>query len=129
MLTTLAGRATYGNTVGTIEINGVPDSLLKYPKLVGFVPQEDVMHRDCTVEEVFAFLILMNISHIRYSKFFLSSFVQNLLFSARTRLPAKMSFAEQRAFVDQVIQLLGLSELRNSVIGDEGKAQKEKYEC
>ncbi len=33
-------------------INGVEDSLLKYPKLVGFVPQEDIMHRDCTVEEV-----------------------------------------------------------------------------
>lgn len=113
MLTTLAGRATYGTTVGTIEINGAPDSLLKYPKLVGFVPQEDVMHRDCTVEEVF-FFISESLKHW-------SKATQNLLFSARTRLPAKMSFAEQRAFVDEVIELLGLSELRNSVIGDEGK--------
>ncbi len=51
-LTTLAGRASYGTQEGHIMINGVEDSLLKYPKLVGFVPQEDVMHRDCTVEEV-----------------------------------------------------------------------------
>ncbi len=44
-LTALAGRATYGSLVGRIEINGAEDSLLKYPKLVAFVPQEDVMHR------------------------------------------------------------------------------------
>src|SRR5689334_9125976 len=77
-LTTLAGRAQYGETVGEIQINGKKDSLLKYPKLVGFVPQEDVMHRDCTVEE-------------------------NLLFSAYTRLPASMSLAEKRKIVDSVI--------------------------
>lgn len=93
-LTTLAGRATYGKTIGKVEINGALDSLLKYPKLVGFVPQDDVMHRDCTVEE-------------------------NLLFSARTRLPSTLSCAEQRQFVEDTLELLGLSDLRHSVIGDE----------
>lgn len=51
-MSTLAGRASYGRTLGQITLNGTVDSLLKYPKLVGFVPQEDVMHRDCTVLEV-----------------------------------------------------------------------------
>ncbi len=51
-MSTLAGRASYGRTLGQIMLNGSADSLLKYPKLVGFVPQEDVMHRDCTVLEV-----------------------------------------------------------------------------
>lgn len=49
-------------------------------------------NRDCTVEE-------------------------NLLFSAQTRLPSQMSFAEQRAFVEDVMALIGLTELRDSVIG------------
>ncbi len=42
---------------------------------------------------------------------------ENLLFSAHTRLPSQMSFAEQRAFVEDVMALIGLTELRYSVIG------------
>lgn len=51
-LTTLAGRASYGTMEGKIYLNGKEDNLARYPKLVGFVPQEDVMHRNLTVEEV-----------------------------------------------------------------------------
>ena len=42
-LTTLAGKATYGRQTGVILINGNEVPLSKYSKLVGFVPQEDVM--------------------------------------------------------------------------------------
>jgi ABC-type multidrug transport system ATPase subunit len=50
-LTTLAGRAVYGTELGTVLINGKQGSLDTWKKLVGFVPQDDVMHRTLTVRE------------------------------------------------------------------------------
>jgi ABC-type multidrug transport system fused ATPase/permease subunit len=44
-MTTLAGRAYYGTTSGTILVNGEKTPLSRCKKLVGFVPQEDVMLR------------------------------------------------------------------------------------
>ncbi len=54
---------------GKVYLNGREDSILKYKKLVGFVPQEDTMLRELSVEEI-------------------------LWHSARTRLPSTMSTAE-----------------------------------
>ena len=42
-ITTLANRAYYGTTVGSIYINGVEEPLSKYNRRIGFVPQEDIM--------------------------------------------------------------------------------------
>lgn len=58
------------------------------------VPQDDIMMRDLTVEE-------------------------NIMFAAMTRLPSSWSSDRKLAFGDYVIELLGLSEIRNSPIGDE----------
>lgn len=73
------------------------------------------MHRDCTVEEVRLTSTLSNCITDPNPFFW-----QNLLFSARTRLPANMSFQQQREIVDDVINLLGLNELRHCPIGNEG---------
>merc|ERR1712185_544406 len=52
LMNTLAGRATYGKAFGTLLINGEPGSTVKqYSDLVGFVPQDDIMHTDLTVKE------------------------------------------------------------------------------
>lgn len=95
-LTTLAGKATYGELTGRVFINGAPGLLTDtaYRHLLGFVPQDDVMHRDLTVEE--------NVTH-----------------AAMTRLPASWSADKKLAFADYVLELLGLSEIRESPIGDE----------
>jgi ABC-type multidrug transport system fused ATPase/permease subunit len=93
-LSTLAGRATYGKTSGDILINGRRDSLTNYRKLVGFVPQEDVMMRELTVE-------------------------QNVRHAALCRLPLSMTPQDRDKKIEKVLKLLGLSEIRHSVIGDE----------
>ncbi|KJE90030.1 ABC transporter [Capsaspora owczarzaki ATCC 30864] len=93
-LTTLAGRATYGEELGLLEINGIPDSLKRYKHLVGFVPQEDTMLRMLTVYET-------------------------LYFSAMTRLPRHMSTQQKLGLIETVLEVLGLSEIRFSKIGDE----------
>jgi len=62
--------------------------------LVGFVPQEDTMYRDLTVRET-------------------------LRFNARLKADPRMTRAERRAFVNEVVDILGLKHVQHSVIGDE----------
>ena len=66
----------------------------KYQKLVGFVPQEDVMLRELTVRD-------------------------NIQFSARYRLPARLSKEQIERKVDACINELGIPHVQHSVIGDE----------
>lgn len=117
-MTTLAGRALYGDEVGKVFLNGKIDSLKRYKKLVGFVPQEDIMHRNMTVEEVFFFKF----------RNFLNEFTgKTLKFSAYTRLPREMSSTQKQKVVEDVLDMLGLQEIRYSQIGDEGNG--EKHHC
>lgn len=93
-LNVISGRIKH--TTGNIFLNGVKGDISKYDKLVGFVPQEDVMLRVLTVREI--------LDH-----------------SARMRLPSSMSFKQKKEVVDNVIEVLGLSHIQNSVIGDEAR--------
>lgn len=49
-LTTLAGKAYYGAQTGKILINGQESKIQHFRKLLGFVPQEDIMLRTLTVK-------------------------------------------------------------------------------
>ena len=93
-MTTLAGKAYYGDQTGTVLINGVNESLSKYKRIVGFVPQEDIMMRDMTVKE-------------------------NLQYSGNIRLSSKYNAVEKRRKIRKCIDLLDLREIRHSRIGDE----------
>lgn len=80
---------------GKLEVNGFEaTSLLHLKKVMGFVPQEDIMMRDLTVR-------------------------QNIAFSAEYRLPREMSKNEKYAQVDRVIENLGLGHVQDEQIGDE----------
>ena len=93
----LADRAPYGTVTGDVRINGIPgETLSKYPRLVGFVPQDDIMHDDLTVFE-------------------------NLMYSARLRLPPSIPPAQQRAIVEDVLEILDLGRIRDSVVGNPEK--------
>ena len=50
-LNALAGKAYSSITTGTILINGRPDPINCYKKVIGFVPQDDIVHGNLTVEE------------------------------------------------------------------------------
>lgn len=45
----LLGRAAYGNVTGDITVNGIKGGLTSVPSLVGFVPQDDIVHPNLTV--------------------------------------------------------------------------------
>ncbi|KAF5941340.1 hypothetical protein HYC85_022507 [Camellia sinensis] len=77
---------------GLILINGKVESIHSYKKIIGFVPQDDVVHGNLTVEE-------------------------NLRFSARCRLAADLPKAYRVLVVERVIESLGLQHVRDSLVG------------
>lgn len=50
-LSALAGKATGCTMSGMILINGKMESIHSYKKIIGFVPQDDIVHGNLTVEE------------------------------------------------------------------------------
>jgi ABC-type multidrug transport system fused ATPase/permease subunit len=47
----LAGKSTNTRTTGQVLINGKPGSVYSYKRIIGFVPQDDIVHGSLTVEE------------------------------------------------------------------------------
>lgn len=93
----LANRASYGVTTGSVSLNGVEGATIgKFPRLTGFVPQDDIMHDDLTVYE-------------------------NLNFSAQLRLPSTMTDEQKKAIVEDALQLIGLDLIRDSFVGSPEK--------
>ncbi|EDO42362.1 predicted protein, partial [Nematostella vectensis] len=94
-LNTLSGKAYYGTRGGEIFINGKKeDDLDMYRTITGFVPQEDVMHRNLTVKEV-------------------------LRYQAELRLSSIVKKAMKEERIHQIIELLELERIQDSQIGDE----------
>lgn len=50
-LSALAGKATGCDVSGMILVNGKNESIHSYRKIIGFVPQDDIVHGNLTVEE------------------------------------------------------------------------------
>nr|KAJ3408247.1 hypothetical protein HK105_003233 [Polyrhizophydium stewartii] len=91
-VTLLTGKAK--RTSGHVTINGTSEELSKYKRLIGYVPQEDIMLRELTVRDI-------------------------LMHSARMRLPADWDYAKIKSKVLDIIAFLGMSHVANSIIGDE----------
>ena len=89
----LTGKVASGKVSGVVAVNGTKATLMDYRSILGFVPQDDVMHCSLTVQE-------------------------NIMFSARTRLDRNTSEAWLLAHVEQVLRQLDLYEIRHQVIGD-----------
>ena len=81
---------------GTLMLNGVEDELSKYKKLVGVVPQDDIMLKELNVKSI--------LSH-----------------SANMRLPLELTKQAKSKQVLETIEFLGLGNVINSDIGNEEK--------
>ena len=93
-LYTLCGKATYGTMSGELKINGEACGVDAYRASFGFVPQEDVMLRTMTVSEICHFY-------------------------ANMRLPPHFSALQRSQVAETVIDVLGMSHVQDSKIGDE----------
>ncbi|KAJ8751449.1 hypothetical protein K2173_016659 [Erythroxylum novogranatense] len=91
-LSALTGKAGGCTVTGMVLVNGKMDPIQSYKKIIGFVPQDDIVHGNLTVEE-------------------------NLWFSARCRLSADLPKPEKILVVERVIESLGLQAIRYSLVG------------
>ncbi|RHZ83218.1 hypothetical protein Glove_99g58 [Diversispora epigaea] len=92
LVSLLTGKVRKTN--GRIKVNGISRPLSNYRKLIGFVPQEDIMLRELTIREI-------------------------LVHSALMRLPTEMPREEKKRKVVEVIKFLELSHVMDTAIGDE----------
>ena len=93
LMNVLSGRAHYGSYTGRVAVNDAADDrgVQGLRNLVGFVPQDDVMHAELTVRE-------------------------NVLFNALLRVPRACAQPVQ-GLVDTVIDALGLTHVQASLVG------------
>ncbi|XP_042476008.1 ABC transporter G family member 28-like isoform X2 [Macadamia integrifolia] len=91
-LSALAGKVAGCTMTGSVLVNGKDESIRSYKKIIGFVPQDDIVHGNLTVEE-------------------------NLRFSARCRLSADMAKPDKVLVIERVIESLGLQAVRDSLVG------------
>ncbi|WOL09862.1 ABC transporter G family member 28 [Canna indica] len=91
-LTALAGKTAGCQMTGLVLINGKVEPIHSYKKIIGFVPQDDIVHGNLSVEE-------------------------NLWFSANCRLSADMPKADKVLIVERTIESLGLQVVRSSLVG------------
>ncbi|PQE26905.1 ATP-binding cassette sub-family G member 2 protein [Rutstroemia sp. NJR-2017a BVV2] len=95
-----AGKSTFvnvlmgktKNTGGITKVNGVAGNIAKYKKIIGYVPQDDIVLPELTVRE-------------------------NILHSARIRLPCTWSDSEIQNHVDILIACLQLAHVKDSLVG------------
>ncbi|KAL8716239.1 MAG: hypothetical protein Q9220_000144 [cf. Caloplaca sp. 1 TL-2023] len=95
-----AGKSTFVNvlmgkqahTGGMTKINGMPGDIKKYKKIIGYVPQDDIVLPELTVRE-------------------------NILHSARIRLPSTWTDAQIQKHVDILISCLQLAHVKDSLVG------------
>ena len=90
-LNVLMGKASH--TGGAVKINGWSKDMNKYKKLIGYVPQDDIVFPELTVRE-------------------------NILHSARCRLPASWRDKEIQDHVDSLLACLQLTHVQHLRVGD-----------
>ncbi|KAG7628571.1 ABC transporter G family member 17 [Arabidopsis thaliana] len=95
LIDALAGQIAEGSLKGTVTLNGeaLQSRLLRV--ISAYVMQEDLLFPMLTVEET-------------------------LMFAAEFRLPRSLSKSKKRNRVETLIDQLGLTTVKNTVIGDEG---------
>ncbi|KAL3159875.1 hypothetical protein ABBQ38_010273 [Trebouxia sp. C0009 RCD-2024] len=91
-LNALMGTVKYGTISGQVWVNGRAMKMSRLRRIMGFVPQDDIVHEDLTVRE-------------------------NLEYSAWLRNPKYMRTRAKGDLVDDVIDVLNLRSVQHSVVG------------
>ncbi|XP_031474141.1 pleiotropic drug resistance protein 1-like [Nymphaea colorata] len=92
LMDVLAGRKTGGYTTGSIKISGYPKKQETFARVSGYCEQNDIHSPHVTVYE-------------------------SLVYSAWLRLPPEVNSATRKLFVEEVMELVELTSLRESLVG------------
>jgi len=88
----LCGKATYGDMVGEVLVNGQTCPVDSIKSITGFVPQDDIVHEKLTVRE-------------------------NIRYSAELRNPAGTPQETLTAIVTDVLSVLQMGHIQTSIVG------------
>ncbi|KAK4478717.1 hypothetical protein RD792_014215 [Penstemon davidsonii] len=92
LMDVLAGRKTGGYIEGDINISGYPKKQETFARISGYCEQNDIHSPSVTVYE-------------------------SVLYSAWLRLPTEVKNDKRKMFVEEVLELVELNPLRNSLVG------------
>ncbi|TYG97908.1 hypothetical protein ES288_A10G075400v1 [Gossypium darwinii] len=92
LMDVLAGRKTGGYIEGDVRISGFPKRQETFARVSGYCEQTDIHSPQITVRE-------------------------SLIFSAFLRLPKEINNKEKMTFVDQVMKLVELDDLKDGLVG------------
>ncbi|KAB2008040.1 hypothetical protein ES319_D10G071300v1 [Gossypium barbadense] len=92
LMDVLAGRKTGGYVEGDIRISGFPKKQETFARISGYCEQTDIHSPQVTIRE-------------------------SLIFSAFLRLPKEITNEEKMIFVDEVMELVELSNLKDAIVG------------
>ncbi|KAL6223964.1 hypothetical protein ACLB2K_002821 [Fragaria x ananassa] len=92
LMDVLAGRKTGGIIEGSINISGYPKKQETFARISGYCEQSDI-HSPCL------------------------TVVESLMFSSWLRLPSEVDLETQKAFVEEVMELVELTPLRGALVG------------
>ncbi|KAF2301149.1 hypothetical protein GH714_020446 [Hevea brasiliensis] len=92
LMDVLAGRKTGGYIEGDISISGFPKKQETFARISGYCEQNDIHSPQVTVRE-------------------------SLIYSAFLRLPKEVSKEEKMIFVDEVMELVELDNLKDAIVG------------
>ncbi|KDP40864.1 hypothetical protein JCGZ_24863 [Jatropha curcas] len=92
LMDVLAGRKTGGYVEGDIRISGFPKNQETFARISGYCEQTDIHSPQVTVRE-------------------------SLIYSAFLRLPKEVSDKEKMVFVEEVMELVELTNLRHALVG------------
>ncbi|KAJ8640207.1 hypothetical protein MRB53_016901 [Persea americana] len=92
LMDVLAGRKTSGYIEGNISISGYPKKQETFARISGYCEQNDIHSPHVTVYE-------------------------SLLYSAWFRLPSEVDSATRKMFIEEVMELVELTSLRESLVG------------
>ncbi|KAL0425027.1 UNVERIFIED_CONTAM: ABC transporter G family member 36 [Sesamum radiatum] len=95
LMDVLAGRKTGGYIEGDIRISGFPKNQETYARISGYCEQNDIHSPQVTIRE-------------------------SLIYSAFLRLPKEVSDEQKMAFVDEVMDLVELDNLKDAIVGIPG---------
>ncbi|XP_042510326.1 pleiotropic drug resistance protein 1-like [Macadamia integrifolia] len=92
LMDVLAGRKTGGYIEGRITISGYPKKQETFARIAGYCEQNDIHSPNVTVYE-------------------------SLIFSSWLRLPAEVDEVKRKMFIDEVMELVELTPLRDALVG------------
>ncbi|KAK4410533.1 ABC transporter G family member 42, partial [Sesamum angolense] len=95
LMDVLAGRKTGGYIEGDIRISGFPKNQETFARISGYCEQNDIHSPQVTIRE-------------------------SLIYSAFLRLPKEVSDEQKMAFVDEVMDLVELDNLKDAIVGIPG---------